>query len=126
MRNARPRPREPLGRKPMPRPPARTQPAHSSHASRGRAAGADARADGGSRGRDIYPFAEIEPRAKGLWNQAGLFRQDLVDATRKFYCLNMFPYPSGDLHAGHGRNYIMGDVVARWHMMRGYQLLAPM
>jgi leucyl-tRNA synthetase len=78
------------------------------------------------RGRDIYPFDEIEPRSRALWDKLGLFKQSLADATKKFYVLNMFPYPSGDLHAGHGRNYIMGDVVARSHMMRGYSVLAPM
>src|SRR5690349_9076315 len=78
------------------------------------------------RGRDIYPFDEIEPRARALWERIGLFRQSLADAHDKFYVLNMFPYPSGDLHAGHGRNYIMGDVVARLSMMRGQNVLAPM
>jgi leucyl-tRNA synthetase len=84
--------------------------------------------DGGGapRGRDIYPFDEIEPRSKKLWAELGLFRQDLKDPSNKFYVLNMFPYPSGDLHTGHGRNYIMGDVVARSAMMRGQQVLAPM
>src|SRR5687767_10588760 len=81
---------------------------------------------GAPRGRDIYPFAEIEPRSRALWTEHGLFHQDLKDASNKFYILNMFPYPSGDLHAGHGRNYIMGDTVARVHLMRGYQVLAPM
>jgi leucyl-tRNA synthetase len=78
------------------------------------------------RGRDIYPFAELEPRSRALWEKVGLFRQSLADASDKFYVLNMFPYPSGDLHAGHGRNYIMGDAVARLHLMRGHQVLAPM
>jgi len=81
---------------------------------------------GAPRGRDIYPFSEIEPKSRALWDKLRLFHQDLKDASNKFYVLNMFPYPSGDLHAGHGRNYIMGDVVARSHMMRGYQILAPM
>jgi leucyl-tRNA synthetase len=81
---------------------------------------------GAPRGRDIYPFDEIEPRSKKLWADLGLFRQSLADPSNKFYVLNMFPYPSGDLHAGHGRNYIMGDVVARLAMMRGQQVLAPM
>ncbi len=81
---------------------------------------------GAPRGRDIYPFDEIEPRSRKLWADLGLFRQDLKDTSKKFYVLNMFPYPSGDLHAGHGRNYIMGDVVARPHMIRGHQVLAPM
>jgi leucyl-tRNA synthetase len=78
------------------------------------------------RGRDIYPFDEIEPRSRAFWDEIGLFRQPLTDATNKFYVLNMFPYPSGDLHAGHGRNYILGDAVARLRMMQGYQILAPM
>jgi leucyl-tRNA synthetase len=78
------------------------------------------------RGRDIYPFAEIEPRSRARWTELGLFQQDLKDPAHKFYILNMFPYPSGDLHAGHGRNYIMGDTVARVHLMRGDQVLAPM
>ena len=81
---------------------------------------------GRTRGRDIYPFDEIEPRSRRRWEELGLFRQSLADASNKFYVLNMFPYPSGDLHAGHGRNYIMGDVVARLAMMRGQQVLAPM
>src|SRR2546423_8267568 len=79
-----------------------------------------------ARGRDIYPFDEIEPRSRALWDRLGLFRQDLSDDSGKFYVLNMFPSPSGDLHAGHGRNYIMGDVVARMHMLRGHRVLAPM
>jgi leucyl-tRNA synthetase len=78
------------------------------------------------RGRDLYPFAEIEPRSRALWENLRLFHQDLADPAKKFYILNMFPYPSGDLHAGHGRNYIMGDTVARAHLMRGYRVLAPM
>ncbi len=78
------------------------------------------------RGRDIYPFDEIEPRSRALWESIGLFRQPLTESDDKYYVLNMFPYPSGDLHAGHGRNYIMGDVVARLSMMRGKQVLAPM
>ena len=81
---------------------------------------------GRTRGRDIYPFDEIEPRSRKLWADLGLFRQSLADPANKFYILNMFPYPSGDLHAGHGRNYIMGDVVARLAMMQGKQVLAPM
>ncbi len=81
---------------------------------------------GSTRGRDIYPFDEIEPRSRALWDRIGLFKQDLKETDRKYYVLNMFPYPSGDLHAGHGRNYIMGDVVARLMMMRGCRVLAPM
>jgi leucyl-tRNA synthetase len=73
-----------------------------------------------------YPFADIEPKWRERWERLGLFRQDLSAAENKFYCLNMFPYPSGDLHVGHGRNYILGDTVARSAMMRGHRVLAVM
>ena len=73
-----------------------------------------------------YPFAEIEPKWRERWESLGLFRQDLADATDRYYCLNMFPYPSGDLHVGHGRNYILGDAVVRYALLRGKRVLAVM
>lgn len=73
-----------------------------------------------------YPFAEIEPKWQDYWEREGLFAVDTADADRKYYCLVMFPYPSGMLHVGHGRNYILGDAVARYKTMRGYRVLAPM
>ena len=74
-----------------------------------------------------YPFGEIEPRWREEWSRAGLFKTDPAAAAgQKYYILNMFPYPSGDLHVGHGRNYILGDVVARHLLMTGRSLLAPM
>src|SRR5262245_65375340 len=73
-----------------------------------------------------YPASEIEPKWRERWDALGLFRQDLSHSENKFYCLNMFPYPSGDLHVGHGRNYILGDCVTRLKRMQGYQVLSPM
>ena len=73
-----------------------------------------------------YPFREIEPKWQQYWEEQGLFRMDPDSSKPKFYCLMMFPYPSAELHVGHGRNYILGDVLARYKMMRGYNVLAPM
>ena len=77
--------------------------------------------------RSFYPFHELERAARKLWKDAGLFEiRDPMAAERPFYCLNMFPYPSGDLHVGHGRNYILGDVVTRLKRMQGHSVLTPM
>jgi leucyl-tRNA synthetase len=76
--------------------------------------------------RPLYPFAEIEPSARERWEREGLFRARLEGEGEKFYALMMFPYPSGDLHVGHGRNYILGDVVVRYKLMRGFRVLSPM
>jgi len=74
-----------------------------------------------------YPFHEMEQAARALWEEEGLFEvRDPMKAERPFYCLNMFPYPSGDLHVGHGRNYILGDVVTRLKRMQGFSVLTPM
>jgi len=74
-----------------------------------------------------YDPRTIEPRWQQRWKELGLFRARDGDARPKSYCLMMFPYPSGDLlHVGHGRNYILGDVVVRLNIMRGKNVLAPM
>ncbi|HYR51644.1 MAG TPA: class I tRNA ligase family protein, partial [Candidatus Dormibacteraeota bacterium] len=74
-----------------------------------------------------YSPHELEKAARKLWKDEGLFEiRDPMKAERPFYCLNMFPYPSGDLHVGHGRNYILGDVVTRLKRMQGYSVLTPM
>jgi leucyl-tRNA synthetase len=73
-----------------------------------------------------FPFAEFEPRWRERWEAEGLFRPPVADADRKFYCLTMYPYPSGTLHVGHGRNYILGDVIVRYRLMHGDQVLCPM
>ena len=77
--------------------------------------------------KSVYPFHELEREARTLWKQEKLFEiHDPMKAERPFYCLNMFPYPSGDLHVGHGRNYILGDVVTRLKRMQGHSVLTPM
>jgi leucyl-tRNA synthetase len=73
-----------------------------------------------------YPFSEIEAKWQTFWRDQGLFETDVEKASRKFYCLMMFPYPSAALHVGHGRNYIIGDAVARYKKMCGFETLTPM
>ncbi|MBB5021770.1 leucine--tRNA ligase [Desulfurispira natronophila] len=73
-----------------------------------------------------YRFAEIEPQWQKTWQQRNAFRAT-VDAQRpKFYCLEMLPYPSGRVHMGHVRNYAIGDAIARYKAMQGYNVLHPM
>ncbi len=76
--------------------------------------------------RDRYDFQAIEDEWRDFWRERGFFRADTADTANKFYYLNMFPYPSGSLHVGHGRNYIIGDVVTRFYRMLGYNILNPM
>jgi len=75
---------------------------------------------------DRYPFREIEAKWQGIWEETKQF-QVHEDPTRpKFYCLEMFPYPSGRIHMGHVRVYAIGDLLARYKWMRGYNVLHPM
>jgi leucyl-tRNA synthetase len=76
--------------------------------------------------QEKYPFHEIEPKWQERWDATGVFACDAEDTRKKFYCLTMFPYPSGSMHAGHGRNYIMGDVLTRYKLMNGFNVLSPM
>ncbi len=73
-----------------------------------------------------YPFGEIEAKWQNFWDANGDFKTDLAAAKNPYYCLMMFPYPSGKLHVGHGRNYIIGDAVARYKKMQGFDVLTPM
>ena len=74
-----------------------------------------------------YDFQGFEKRWQAHWEEIGLFRCDTERSQKpKYYCLNMFPYPSGDLHVGHGRNYIIGDTLVRYRLMQGYEVLSPM
>jgi leucyl-tRNA synthetase len=76
---------------------------------------------------ETYNPQAIEKKWQQWWQDHRTFEVNgTAPRNRKFYCLTMFPYPSGTLHVGHGRNYIIGDVVARYKMMRGYEVLAPM
>ncbi|MDR4499418.1 MAG: leucine--tRNA ligase [Candidatus Scalindua sp.] len=80
-------------------------------------------------GYNEYNFNEIEKKWQDYWRECGLFKVDKDNKQsqekEKFYCLVMFPYPSGTLHVGHGRNYIIGDVVTRYKIMKGYRVLSP-
>jgi leucyl-tRNA synthetase len=74
---------------------------------------------------DDYDAPAIEKKWQQFWEQAGLFAANEDTAKPKFYLLEMFPYPSGDLHVGHMKNYFIGDVLSRYKMMRGYEVLHP-
>ncbi len=73
-----------------------------------------------------YDFKRIEERWRDFWKERGFFNADIKDVKRKFYYLNMYPYPSGEMHVGHGRNYIIGDCLTRFYLMSGYNVLNPM
>ena len=76
---------------------------------------------------DKYDFKEIEPKWQSRWREMGLFTaRDFDDRKEKFYCLTMYPYPSGVLHMGHVINYTLGDVIVRYKILRGYNVLSPM
>ncbi|NOX21157.1 MAG: leucine--tRNA ligase [Nitrospirae bacterium] len=72
-----------------------------------------------------YNPEEVELKWQRYWESEGLFKTT-EDNRKKFYCLEMFPYPSGKIHMGHVRNYAIGDVIARYKRMRGYNVLHPM
>jgi leucyl-tRNA synthetase len=76
--------------------------------------------------RHSYEPGEIEPRWQAVWERDGLYRAvDEDDGRRRFYALDMFPYPSGDLHMGHAEAFAIGDVIARHRWMRGENVLHP-
>ncbi len=76
--------------------------------------------------KDRYNFSEIEKKWQKIWEDTKPFKVTEDPDKEKYYVLEMFPYPSGKLHMGHVRNYSIGDVVARFRKMNGYNVLHPM
>ncbi len=72
-----------------------------------------------------YNFKKVESKWQSIWTEKDVFKTESQSKKEKFYILEMFPYPSGRLHMGHVRNYALGDVLSRYRMAQGYEVLHP-
>ena len=74
----------------------------------------------------VYNPKKVERKVQEFWEKNKSFEVEIDKDKEKFYCLSMFPYPSGELHMGHVRNYTIGDVISRYQRMMGKNVLQPM